>query len=193
MAARPITISEKLLKLADEIAEVGCANLTRLTVLKKWFDGPLGPNRVRAFGAWISQRAIVNGLEDADDQVLPLFKEARSVLRGCDRFRPEFSPAEQEKLRAVHHHLRDFQNTYRRIKWGAVREIENRQLFLVESGLALLMWHSYPSEAYQLAASYCQNYDPRYGNGLNGPSRDRILDTLRFVRRTEAAESDPES
>ena len=52
------------------------------------------------------------------------------------------------------------------------------------------MRQSYPSEAYQLAANYCQNYDPRYFNGLNGPSRDRILDIVRFVRRMEAAESD---
>jgi hypothetical protein len=193
MAAKPITVPEKLLKVADEIAEGGSANLTRLTVLKKWFDGPLGPSRMRAFGAWMAQRAIVNGLKAADDEVAPLFKEARSALRGCDRFPRKFSPAEQEKLRTVHNHLRDFQDTYRRIQWGAVRQIENWQLFLVESGLALLMRHSYPSEAYRLAASYCENYDSRYFNGLNGPSSDRILDIARFVRRMEAAESDPVS
>lgn len=191
MAGKPITVSEKLLRLADEIAESGSANLTRLTVLKKWFDGPLGPNRMRAFGASIARQAIVNGLKAADDDVVPLFKEARSVFRGCDRFRPTFSPAEQEQLRTVHDHLRDFQNTYRQIQWGAVRQIENLQLFLVESGLALLMRYSYPSEAYRLAASYCENYDPKYGNGLNGPSRGRILDIVRFVRRMEAAESEP--
>lgn len=191
MAAKPITVPEKLLKVADEIAEDGCANLTRLTVLKKWFDGPLGSNRMRAFGAWMAWWSIVNGLKVADDEVVPLFKEARSVLRGCDRFRPKFSPAEQEKLRAVHDHLRDFQNTYRHIQWGAVRQIKNWQLFLVESGLALLMRHSYPSEPYRLAASYCQNYDSRYGNGLNGPSGGRILDIVQFVRRMEMAESEP--
>lgn len=193
MAAKPITVVEKLLKLADEIAVVGCANLTRLTVLKKWFDGPLGPNRMRAFGAWMARRVIANGLKSACDEVVPLFKEARSVLRGCDRFRPKFLPAQQEKLRTVHDHLRDFQNNYRHIQWGAVRQIENWQLFLVESGLALLMRHSYPAEAYRLAASYCQNYNPRYGNSLNGPSRVRILDIARFVRRMEAAESGPAS
>ena len=193
MAAKPITVPEKLLKLADEIAEVGSANLTRLTVLKKWFEGPLGPNRMRAFGAWMGRQAIANGLKAADDEVVPLLKEARSVLRGCDRFRPELSAAEHEKMRAVHDHLRDFQNTYRRIQWGAVRQIENWQVYLVERGLALLMRHSYPSDAYRLAASYCENYDPRYGNGLNGPSRDRILDTARFLRRMEGAESEPAS
>jgi hypothetical protein len=191
MAATPITVPDKLLKIADEIAEFGSANLTRLTVLKKWFDGPLGPNRMRAFGAWMARQAIANGLKAADDEVVPLFKEARSVLRGCDRLRPKFSPAEQEKLRAVHDHLRDFQSTYRRIQWGAVRQIDNWQLYLVERGLALLMRHSYPSEAYRLAASYCENYDPKYGNGLNGPSRGRILDIMRFVRRVEAAGSEP--
>jgi hypothetical protein len=33
-------ISEKLLKIAAEIGEHGNANLTRLTVLKKWFGHP---------------------------------------------------------------------------------------------------------------------------------------------------------
>lgn len=188
MPAKPTTVAEKLLKLAAEIADSGSANLTRLTVMKKWFDGPQGQARIRAFGAWIARRAILNRRK-ANPKAAALFREARAMLRGRDRFRPAFSPAELEELQAVHGRLRDFQNTYHHIQWGAVREIKNWDLLLVEEGLALLLRYSYPTEGYRLAADYCQHYDPHYGNGLNGPSGERILEIARFMRSVEAAET----
>jgi hypothetical protein len=43
---------------------------------------------------------------------------------------------------------------------------------LMEQGLSIYLWHLDSSaRGYKLAADYCQHYDPRYGNGLNGPSR----------------------
>ena len=45
---------EKLLAILDEIELNGNANLTRLTVLKKWFKTP---ERLSAFGIWIAARA----------------------------------------------------------------------------------------------------------------------------------------
>jgi hypothetical protein len=38
-----------------------------------------------------------------------------------------------------------------------------------------------PSEGYRLAANYCEHYDPPYGNGLNGPSVNRIEEIAGFV------------
>jgi hypothetical protein len=49
-------IPEKLLKIAADIAERGNANLTRLTVLKKWF-GHLG--RLPPFAIWVASRALL--------------------------------------------------------------------------------------------------------------------------------------
>jgi len=47
-------IPEKLLKIADDIGEHGNVNLTRLVVLKKWFEQP---ERLSAFAVWIATRA----------------------------------------------------------------------------------------------------------------------------------------
>src|SRR5438309_11048568 len=47
-------IPEKLLAISDEIVARGHANLTRLTVLKPWFERP---NRLRAFAICVAARA----------------------------------------------------------------------------------------------------------------------------------------
>ena len=43
----------------------------------------------------------------------------------------------------------------------------------------------------KLAADYCQNYNPPYGNGLNGPSRRKIMEIVRFLFTVETLEDEP--
>jgi hypothetical protein len=98
--------------------------------------------------------------------------------------------------------LRDFQNEYQNQRWGPVRVIHNWNLLLVEQGLAICLWHaeastelsrtSSPSHGYKLAADYCRHFDSRYGNSLNGPSRTKILEMVRFMFTLEALEDGPE-
>ena len=45
-------VPEKLLAIVDEIDAQRHANLTRLTVLKKWFEHP---GRLPAFGLWVAK------------------------------------------------------------------------------------------------------------------------------------------
>ena len=60
---------------------------------------------------------------------------------------------------------------------------------LVEQGLAVYLWHPHsPSHGYKLAADYCQHYDSRYGTNLNGPSRTKIGEIVRFMFAVEAQE-----
>lgn len=47
-------VPEKLLNIVEDIDAAGSANLTRLTVLKKWFDRP---ERKTAFAMWGAHRA----------------------------------------------------------------------------------------------------------------------------------------
>jgi hypothetical protein len=87
-------------------------------------------------------------------------------------------------------HLRAFQDERQRLKWGQVRVIKDWDLLLVEEGLAIALWTSVPpSQGHKLSLDFCQNYDGRYGNGLNGPSRDRLREIMDFIRRQEAFES----
>ena len=62
-------------------------------------------------------------------------------------------------------------------------------LLLVEEALAICIWYpDSPVHGYKLAADYCQNYDPRYGTSLNGPSRTKLLEMVRFIFAVEAHE-----
>ena len=83
----------------------------------------------------------------------------------------------------MHNRLKKFQNDYERQRWGPVRIIKNWDLLLVEQGLALYLWRGhYPSYGYDLARDFCGHYDARFGTTLNGPSRERLVEIVEFVK-----------
>jgi hypothetical protein len=175
-------VPEKLLAIVNEIDTKGNANLTRLTVLKKWFNTP---ERQSAFGIWIANRAASRKGKTAGSAG-KLFIASRQLLKTCtvDTGGPDRNPAED-----LHNRLRDFQNEYQKQQWGPVRVINNWNLLLIEQGLALFLWHAdKPAYGYDLARDYCKHFDTRYGDGLNGPSRTKILEIVRFMFLVEARE-----
>lgn len=179
----PATILEKLQRIIGQIDGDGNAELTRLTVLKRWLEAP---GRLSAFGLWVARRAAERGAMAGDPEVGALHRDAKSLLSGLDLPRTlDFQAA-----MALHRRLRAFQDERQRLKWGQVRVIKDWDLLLVEEGLAIALWSSgSPSQGYKLAVDFCQNYDGRYGNGLNGPARDRLLEIMGFIQAQEALES----
>ncbi len=172
-------LREKLLKIAAEIAECGNANLTRLTVLKKWFGSP---GRLPPFAVWVASRAI-SGKGKTGVEAAALFRQARALLVNVDPYNPK---VDRESAKALHDRLQTFQSEYKNQQWGPVRIIHNWDLLLVEQALAICLWYSgSPAHGYKLAADYCQHYDSRHGNGLNGPSRTKIEEMARFVNKLE--------
>ena len=172
-------IPEKLLKIVEEIDENGNASLTRLTVLKKWLERP---ERLSAFAIWVAARAVSRKGKTIG-AAAELFRAARTLLAGLDKIRPEL---DQQAAEALHDRLRDFQNEFQNQQWGPVRIVHNWNLMLVEQGLSIYLWHLDSSaHGYKLAADYCQHYDSRHGNGLNGPSRTKIEEMARFVNKLE--------
>ncbi len=177
-------IPEKLLKIVEEIDERGNANLTKLTVLKRWFEHP---GRLSVFAVWVARRAVAHKGKTSGEAA-KFFWEARTLLVGLDEVYPEM---DRQEAAALHDRLRDFQNEYREDRWGRIRIVQHWNLVLIEYGLAIYLWHSdSPTRGYKLAADYCQNYDSRYGNGLNGPSRTKIEEIIRFMFTLEALEDD---
>ena len=175
-------VPEKLLKIVQEIDERGNVNLTKLTVLKKWFERP---ERLSAFAIWVARRAVARKGK-ANGSAGEFFREAKTLLAGPDKVHPEI---DRQAAAVLYDRLRDFQNEYREDQWGRIRIIHHWNLVLVEYGLAIYLWHlDSPTRGYKLAADYCQNYDPRYGNGLNGPSRTKIGEIVRFMFTLEALE-----
>jgi len=175
-------ISCKLQKLIEDIKEHGNANLTKLTILKKWFETP---SRLTSFGIFIARSACQSTLKTTGDAA-SLLGDAKLLLTDVDVFESGISHGTAAKL---HGRLMSFQNEHRRLEWGSVRLIRNENLFFVESGLGLFLGHSRsPTEGYRLATAFCEHYDPRYGNGLNGPSVGKIEEIARHILATEAHE-----
>jgi len=187
LSVRPMrsNVPEKLLAIVEEIDARGCANLTRLTVLKKWFERP---GRLPAFGLWVAQRAAgQKGRTKAGAGAL--LDEARTLLGSTSTRR---QPAiDRRAALSLHDRARDFQNEHEEHRWAPVRIITCWPLLLVEKGLALhLRLADSPSEGYKLAADFCQHYDPRYGNSLCGPGRTKLMEIVRFMFTVEATEDD---
>ena len=128
-------VPEKRIKSIDDIDAEGNASLTRLTVLKKWFEAPgrKNNNRLRAFAVWVARRALSRKGKTAG-AAGELFSEARALFGGLGKVCPTL----QAKAAAdLHQRLRDFQNEFKSQQWGAVRIINNWNLLLVEQALAI--------------------------------------------------------
>lgn len=178
-------VPEKLLAIVEDIDAHGSATLTRLTVLKKWFEGP---GRLPAFGLWMAKRAA--GQKGKTKAAAGALRDEARDLLGTTATREDFRrTVDRRAAKLLHDRARDFQNEFDHQQWGAVRIIHCWPLLLVEQGLALYLgFHDTPSDGYKLAADYCQHDDSRYGNSLNGPSRTKIREIARFMFRIEAHE-----
>jgi hypothetical protein len=179
---RDTLISKKFQKIVTDIKESGYANLSRLTVLKKWFEMP---NRVSSFGIFIALEASRRECKTTEEEGI-LFREAKQILENADIFEAHIPRASAKRLLD---RLLAFQNERRNAQWTSLRIIKNMNLFLIEGGIGLyLSSGNSASDGYRLAASYCERYDPRYGNGLNDRSIKRIEEIAGFVLAIEAHE-----
>ena len=163
-ANMPPSLQSQLTSIIAEIDRTGHANVMRLTVLKKWFKD-LG--RLRAFGLWVAERAAVRR-DITDGEPGDLFALARAVLL---EHPPAGATPDLIETERLYRRLCAFQNDVIHQRWGPVRVIRNRDLLLVEEGLALYLdVRTAPTDAYRLAVEDCAHYDGRYGRDLNGPS-----------------------
>jgi hypothetical protein len=178
-------IPEKLLSIVDEIEDNGSANLTRLTVLKKWFQQP---GRLPSFGLWVARRAA-GRKGKTKGEAGRLLNVARDLLGKTSTREDFFRQIDATAARLLYEQARDVQSEFKKIPFGAVRSIACKPLLLVEKGLALyLSLAKTPEEGYQLAANYCEHYDSRVSAGLNGPSSTKIQEIVRFMFIVEAME-----
>src|ERR1700737_4890226 len=127
-------ISDKLRDIAAAIDRRGSANLTRLTVLKRWFEVSSHPSSFAIFIADQASRQKTKTTREAAE----LFLEARTLLADVDVFCPKIPRAAAIRLHAC---LRAFRNEYRNSQWGSLRIIHDHNLFLVECGLHLYLEH----------------------------------------------------
>jgi len=176
-------VPEKILKIIDDIDTQGNASLTRLTVLKKWFEHP---GRLSAFGLWVARRAA-GRKGKTKGKAGALLDETRALLGTASTRNSLFQQIDRVAARGLHNRARDFQNEFQNQQWGPVRIIHCWPLLLVEEGLAIHLGQAtLPTQGYKLAADWAQHYDSRHGNGLNGPSRGKLNELVRFMFSVEA-------
>ena len=180
-------VPEKIQKIIDDIDTQGNASLTRLTVLKKWFEHP---GRLSAFGLWIARRASGRkGKTKAEAGAL--LNETRALLGAAATRESVFQQIDRKAAKSLHDRARAFHNEFQNQQWGPVRIIHCWPLLLVEEGLAHHTGlNRHPSDGYKLAADWAQNDDSKYGKGLNGPSRGKLGELIRFMFAVEAIEED---
>lgn len=175
-------VPEKLLKIVEDIGVHGSAELTRLTVLKKWFERS---ERLAPFAVWVAKRAT-SRKGKTKGEAATLFAEAGTLLKGLNELRPDFDPVAAERL---YDRLHEFQNEHERQRCGPVRIVKNWHLLVIEKALAIMLGYTpTPSDGYRLAVAYCRHYDPHFGEQLCGPSEAKILEIVRFMFTREALE-----
>lgn len=180
-------IPEKILAIIDQIDADGNALLTRLTVLKRWFERP---GRLSRFGLWVARRAAGRKGKTKGEHGA-LLKEASKLLGPASTRESFFSEPERRATQDLHDRARASQAEFEKQAWGPVRLVKCWPLFLVEQGLAIYLWHGdSPTHGYNLAADWAQNYDSRYLNGLNGPSRGKLYELVRFMFTVESLEEE---
>lgn len=178
-------VPEKLQQIIDDIGEHGSAELTRLTVLKKWFEHS---ERLVALAVWVAARAASRKGKTRGEAAI-LFDEARRLVKGANKLRPE---VDLLAARQLFDRLRDYQSDYERHRWGLVRVLKNRNLLLIEQALAIVLRKpARPSDGYRLAAHYCRHDDLQTGRGLSAKSTTKILEMMRFMFTQEALEDWP--
>ena len=144
-------IPEKLIKIAEEIETTGQANLTRLTVLKKWFEQP---HRLASFAIFIAKRACSRKGKTAEETA-EFFRDARSLLSQASLLNPSIARNDAEML---YFRLKDYQNDHKRIGWDSVRIVKNQNLYLIEEGLRIYLWcTNSPRDGYRLAVECTAN------------------------------------
>jgi hypothetical protein len=180
-------VPEKILKVIGDIDTQGNVPLTRLTPLKKWFEHP---GRLPAFGLWIARRAG-SRKGKTKGEAGNLMDETRALLGSSATRESLFQEIDRRSAQSLYDRARGFHNEYRNQQWGPVRIIHCWPLLLVEEGLALHLGNTdSPGAGYKLAADWAQHYDSHHGNGLNGPSRGKLHELVRFMFNVEALEDE---
>lgn len=173
-------IPEKLLSIASDIEGKGPQELTRLTVLKRWFKDP---ERLRSFAIFIARRACSRKGKTTGKEAT-LFKKTSELLKNAPVCDPLISADEAKSL---FHELSSYQSECQKHGWNTTRILKNNNLYLIEEGLRIYLWNNTdPSAGYRLAVSYCEHYAPLYGTKLDDKSLFKIDEIVRFMFNYEA-------
>src|SRR5947209_6492702 len=176
----------KLAQLPKEARQSQWAvSITRLTTLKSLCQEPRVANR---FVTYLARKTLErveqgkgrSGHHGSEKDLAHRAMMAQALIEMQDWLRHPTEPRRQ-RLWDLLGKMRDEQNEYENIKWGAVRLIDDFDLLLFEHALhCLLEPHAAAHWAYQTARHYAERYDSRHGTGLTPASAPLVQDIADF-------------
>ncbi len=181
----------KLTRLCDESRESrwGCA-VTRLTVLKGLCQDP---DRAHRFVVYLARKTLkrVKAGKGRSGKARTAWQRAHrqlmtEALAEMDAWMRRPTDAQRHLLLELLGRIRDEQNEYKRIKWGAVRIIRDWDLLMFESALHCLLDQSQEAGgwAYQMVRDYAERSDSYHSGGLTPSSVPLLQDIVDFSRDT---------
>ena len=178
-------IPEKIVSILDDLNDSGFQNVTRLTILKKWFNESA---RLGSFASFVARKAISHKGKVKNKYEIELFKKARRLFIKVDVFHPKIDKKAADHL---YNELKDYQNNHRKIRWGQVRIIENWNLLLIERAIEIIRYYpDHTDLGYKLAADYFNSYDSNHGTGLYPKSAYKLKEFIQFMFTKEAKKDD---
>lgn len=178
------TIHDKLAAIIASIEQHGSAETMRLTVLKKWFEQD---GRRSAFALWMIER-VSSEAKVSSPEAEALLKETETLFSGAS----DKGDLDRAAVRSLYQRLRAFQSEIRYVRSYPVRIVREAALMRIEEALDILLDIGHgdsPAGGYQLAARYCEHYEPGFGTNLNGPALERLQAMAVFIAQQEAAEA----
>jgi hypothetical protein len=186
----PRDVLRKVRKLAELPREARrcrfAVSVTRLTVLKSLCRDPAVANRFVTYLARKTLERVARGKgrssrrKGATD--LAHRRMMSEALAGMEAWLHEPAEELRAELLGLLGRMRDEQNEYKNIAWGAVRLITDWELLLFEYALQCLLHPPYEAShwAYQTAKHYAERYDPSHGTGLTPASGSLVQDIVDF-------------
>ena len=177
-----IAKAKKLIQLADELRQGKNFSITRLTVLKSLSKDPEVAHRFALYLAQKTMKRLKQGHGRTKRSTQNHKKLMTQALAAMNAWIRKPSNTGCELLRDLQQQMRQEQNEYRRIRWGAVRIIHDSNLLIFEYALECLLCPPTRSGswAYRLARHYAERYDSRYGTGLIPASAPFMQDIADF-------------
>jgi hypothetical protein len=174
----------KLAGIAEELRQGGDFPVTRLTLLKGLCQSPDAANRFVVHLAKLAWRKMKRRRcpTHLDSDRWSKYKAlVGKVIPQMERYLEDQTGTRASSLGNLVSKAERAQNEYRRMKWGAVRIVESKELLLVEKALRCVL---FPPEsaywAYQVAKGYAERYDPDFFHELIPESAPMVEDIADF-------------
>jgi hypothetical protein len=174
-----------LAQLAADLRQGGSFSVTRLTSIKALCREQEAATR---FAIYLARKVLERIEQGRGRARFPDIRRAQlhkqmmvEALTEMERWLPHPDEARRERLLDLRHRMREEQNEYRPIPFGAVRLVDDWELLLFEKALCCLLEpHAADQWCYQMARDYAELDDSHYFSGLVPASATPVQDIVDF-------------